>query len=135
MRAVNTSGLITQTERAKASMSASSYAVLLPDPFGPATIQKIGRSTLGGGNVGHADNPLVVAPRLGDILGEYVSETFLKHCGIGIQCPHGLPSAICLQNALFAYGTRSRRGKWTGFKSSEDDLRHAMLLSSTQYIA
>jgi hypothetical protein len=129
MRAVNTSGLIIQTERAKASMSASSYAVLLPDPFGPATIQKIGRSTFGGRNVGRADNPLVVAPRLGNILGEYVPETFLKYCGIGIQCPHGLPSAIRLQNALLAYGTRGWPGRSTGLKTLEDDLRHAKLLS------
>src|SRR5882672_5186485 len=92
----------------------------LPDPFGPATIQKIGRSTLGGGNVGHADNPLVVAPRLGDILGEHVPETFLKYRGIGIECPHGLPSAIRVQNALLAYRTRGWPGKSTGLKSLED---------------
>jgi hypothetical protein len=95
------------TERAKDSISASSYAVLFPDPFGPATIQKIGRSTLWGGNVGCTDDAFVVAPRLGDVLGKDVSKIFFKDCGIGIQRSHGLPSAFRPRDTLPAY-TRSR---------------------------
>jgi hypothetical protein len=63
-----------QTERANASISVSWYALLLPDPFGPATIQKVGRSMFAWGNVGHAENTLVLSPCLGDVLAENVSQ-------------------------------------------------------------
>ncbi|MGC2075263.1 MAG: hypothetical protein WA728_04360, partial [Xanthobacteraceae bacterium] len=122
---------IIQTERAKDSMSASWYTLLLPDPLGPATIQKIGRLTLWGGNVGCADNAFVVTPRLGDVLSEHVPETFFKDGAIRVQRSHGFPSARGRSNALLTYRARSWCGKSTGFQAFENDLGQANLPFST----
>src|SRR5215472_17831766 len=72
MRAASRSGLMIQTERPNASMLVSWYALLLPEPFGPATIRKTGGSALGDDNVCDADYTLIVATRLGDIPVEHV---------------------------------------------------------------
>src|SRR5258705_5942440 len=89
MRMVSRSGLMIHTERANASMSASWYTLLLPEPFAPATIQKIGRSTLPRGNIGRPDNTLILAPRLGYAPAENVAQVFIEAGAVRIQGMHG----------------------------------------------
>src|SRR3984893_16743611 len=67
IRAVKRSGLMIQTEPPKSSISVSVEMLLLPDPFGPATIQNFGLSSFLRDTVGRTEFFLVRAPGLGDI--------------------------------------------------------------------
>jgi hypothetical protein len=111
------------TERANASMSASWYTLLLPEPLGPATIQKIGRSPLARDAIGRPDDALVLAPRLGNVPGEYVAQVLVEARAVRVQGMDRLRAAFRVGNLLLAYSPGGRRPP--SVQALVDDLCHA----------
>src|SRR5262245_29147608 len=107
--------------------------LLLPEPFGPATIQKIGRSALAPDTVGRAEKALVLPPRLGHVPGEYVLQTLIEAGAVRVQGTHGLPPAVRRCDPLFS---DRRRGlhRPAVVETLEDDLGHGSCSAEAVHI-
>src|SRR5262245_41065668 len=98
--------------------------LLLPEPLGPATIQKIGRSAFARATVGRTEQTLVLAPRLGNVLSEEVVEAAVEARAVGVKRPNGLSTASGGHHALLADRTGCRLRKSTRAQAPVDDLCH-----------
>jgi hypothetical protein len=107
----------------------------LPEPFGPATIRKAGRSALDGDTVGSTGHALVLAARLGDILSENIAEVAREGLAPGVEGPQRPKLAVTVANALLADGEGARRNLpgSLAIELLDDDLGHDDSLLCPQY--
>jgi hypothetical protein len=86
--------------------------VLLPEPFGPATIQNLGRSTSLVGTTASTQHFLVFTPCPGNVLLEHQGQITCKGRAVRIQSEHALAVTIraeqpflrnCASNAFRSY--------------------------------